>query len=432
MILIYFKQAWNLLRQEKLFSSIYIAGTGLSIAVVMVLSIVYYIKIANVYPETNRDRLLIIDKGVAKSKNNMSSGYISYPIVDKYFYSLTSAEAVTAVYDTWQVGEYVQIPGSDKQLPVVTKFIDNNFWIVFPFHFIDGKPFTEADMQSGIRTAVICETLARKVFGRIDVTGEYISLDFIPYKISGVVKDGSYALGRTFAHLWIPYTVVEGYNKPGYHFEAIGNMITYILSPSKSGINKVKQEVEENVRRYVQTLDNVEFNITGQPDTQIQSVLRGDEDETTSFNQIIIRISIIFLLLLLVPAVSLSGMADSRMERRMAEMGVRRAFGSPNGNLMWQIISENFIFTLLGGLAGLVISFLIVIVCKDWILQLGDGYVEIPPDGTEIILTPSMLINLPLFGLTLAVCLILNLLTAMIPAWRASHREIVYSLTTKS
>jgi hypothetical protein len=35
----YFKQAWNIIRQEKLFSSIYIVGTGLSITVVMVLSI---------------------------------------------------------------------------------------------------------------------------------------------------------------------------------------------------------------------------------------------------------------------------------------------------------------------------------------------------------------------------------------------------------
>ena len=38
----YFKQAWNLIKQEKLFSSIYIIGTRLSITIVMVLSIVFY------------------------------------------------------------------------------------------------------------------------------------------------------------------------------------------------------------------------------------------------------------------------------------------------------------------------------------------------------------------------------------------------------
>ena len=37
---IYLKQAWALIRQERLFSSVYIVGTGLAISLVMVLSIV--------------------------------------------------------------------------------------------------------------------------------------------------------------------------------------------------------------------------------------------------------------------------------------------------------------------------------------------------------------------------------------------------------
>ena len=37
---IYLKQAW-LIRQERLFSSVYIVGTGLAISLVMVLSIVF-------------------------------------------------------------------------------------------------------------------------------------------------------------------------------------------------------------------------------------------------------------------------------------------------------------------------------------------------------------------------------------------------------
>ena len=41
---IYLKQAWALIRQERLFSSVYIVGTGLAISLVMVLSIVFYVK----------------------------------------------------------------------------------------------------------------------------------------------------------------------------------------------------------------------------------------------------------------------------------------------------------------------------------------------------------------------------------------------------
>ena len=55
MINYYFKQAWTMIKQNKLFSFIYIMGTGLSIALVMIVSIIYYIKLAPVYPEYNRN-----------------------------------------------------------------------------------------------------------------------------------------------------------------------------------------------------------------------------------------------------------------------------------------------------------------------------------------------------------------------------------------
>lgn len=44
------KQAWALIKQERLFSTVYIVGTGLAISLVMVLSIVLYVKFAPLYP----------------------------------------------------------------------------------------------------------------------------------------------------------------------------------------------------------------------------------------------------------------------------------------------------------------------------------------------------------------------------------------------
>ena len=86
------------------------------------------------------------------------------------------------------------------------------------------------------------------------------------------------------------------------------------------------------------------------------------------------RYGVIFLLLLLVPAVSLSGMADSRMERRLGELGVRRAFGAPKGALIGQVLMENFLYTLLGGLVGLLFSFLLVTFASSWVFKIGNGF----------------------------------------------------------
>ena len=57
---VYFRQAVQMLKQNKLFSIIYIAGTGLAIAMVMILAILYYFHTANIEPESYRDRMMII------------------------------------------------------------------------------------------------------------------------------------------------------------------------------------------------------------------------------------------------------------------------------------------------------------------------------------------------------------------------------------
>ena len=45
-----------MMREEKLFSAIHIAGTAMAIAFTMVMAVVYYIKLAPIYPEVNRPR----------------------------------------------------------------------------------------------------------------------------------------------------------------------------------------------------------------------------------------------------------------------------------------------------------------------------------------------------------------------------------------
>ena len=61
---------------------------------------------------------------------------------------------------------------------------------------------------------------------------------------------------------------------------------------------------------------------------------------------------LLMLLLLLLPAINLSGMVSNRMESRMAEMGIRKAFGAKRRTLLREVIRENLVLTLCGGIAG--------------------------------------------------------------------------------
>ena len=152
---IYLKQAWALIRQERLFSSVYIVGTGLAISLVMVLSIVFYVKMASIYPEMDRDRLLTVKSAALKNeKGGTSSGPVSPRFVEECLAGVPGLEALALCCDD-AASAFVQPVGSPVQIPVMKMGVNDGFWKVFSFRFLEGKPFTEADFRSGMPVAVI-------------------------------------------------------------------------------------------------------------------------------------------------------------------------------------------------------------------------------------------------------------------------------------
>lgn len=432
---IYLKQAWQLIRQERLFSSVYILGTGLAITLVMTLSIVFYLKLANLYPEVNRDRsLYVIGGSVKKQSGQISTGPLSLGTVGRCLEGVEGVEAVGLTYNSNE--DYlIQPEGEREQLPVAAKFVNTGFWSVFRFRFVEGGAFDEASERSGIATTVITQSLARRLFGEgTEVVGRYVSLNFQPFRVCGVVEDASFIMSRSFAQMWIPYTACPDYSDRSWEDTGVlGWFKASLLASPGTDLDAVKAAVDDRVRRYNQTLDGVTLMLNGQPEKEWQALFRTWPGMESDLTRDLVVHGLVFFIFLLVPAVSLSGMADSRMERRLCEMGVRRAFGAPTGTLMGQVIAENLVFTLLGGLAGLLLSYALIYGCRDWIMEtsLKDSFITAPPEGIEVELSAGMLMNYTVFGIALGVCLVLNLLSSLIPAWRAAKREIVESLNAK-
>ena len=55
MIKHFLRQAWTMMKQHRLFTGMYLAGTAISIAMAMAVIIILYIKLGPIYPEYNRD-----------------------------------------------------------------------------------------------------------------------------------------------------------------------------------------------------------------------------------------------------------------------------------------------------------------------------------------------------------------------------------------
>ena len=119
-------------------------------------------------------------------------------------------------------------------------------------------------------------------------------------------------------------------------------------------------------------------------------------------------------------------MISSRIEKRLPEIGVRKAFGATSWVLFSQIIWENLVLTVMGGLLGLFVTYIMVLFSKNWLLTLLDNNVKAMPDGVEMSITPQMLLNPSLFLGAFLICVIVNLLSAVVPACLALRKDIVY------
>ncbi len=433
MIKTYIKQAWALLRQNPLFSTLYVAGTGLAIAMTMIIAIIYYVKIAPLYPEENRDKILYLSNiriNVLPSSNYQSLA--SYKALKEWFYPVNNAVAVSASYDYGSTADYIQPSDQSGDFPVQVRYTDPAFFRIYPLRFTEGKPFTQADWVSGIRSAVITDEMAKRLFGTADgVMGRSFKLNFMDYKVAGVVQSASFLTPNSYAQIYAPYTVQGGYEKD-WNLGYLGNFSVVFMVASSAQQAALQNEIKDLVRKVnIQHAKEWKLTLWDQPTPHLLSVFHTYPGEDFSLWGTVRHYLVIFLVLLLVPALNLSGMISSRMESRLAEMGVRKSFGACRKGLLSQVMWENLLLTLLGGLVGLVLAWLTLYVGRTWVFSLFESWPQQVPEGALANISGEMLFAPLIFVMALVLCILLNMLSALIPAFRSLRSPIVKSLNEK-
>ena len=432
MLKLYLKQAWTLLRQNPLFSGLYIAGTGLAIAMTMIVAEIYYVKLAPVYPEVNRGRTLYLTQASFTNGPSTYNSALSYSALQDWALHFENAEVISAQYASWRFTENAYIQPADRSgdFHPQIKLVDPAFFRIYAFRFLEGSPFTDSDLQSGIRTAVITDDLARRLFGTTQgVVGQSFSLSYISYRVCGVVRGGSYLTSESYAQVYLPYSVDDRYRKSQTDlFPYVGSFRLTFLVKDNAQAKALQAEVKDVTRRLnLEHKGQWEMNLWEQPTTHALSVFQEYPAQEFSFWGKVRYFGLMLLVLLLVPALNLSGMIASRMESRLAEMGVRKSFGAGRNRLLSQVMWENLVLTLAGGVLGLVVAWLVLYVGREWIFLLMDDY-GVVPSGANAYVSGEMLFAPLVFLCAFLLCVLLNLLSALLPAWLSLRKPIVYSL----
>lgn len=426
-----FKQSLRLLKSNPVISLVGIVGTALAICLVMISFISYRVEKDPIYPEVNRDRTLYI-KGVRvtwKDTQQKGHGHLSQHFAENYIKPLQTPEVISIFFpllDKAMVSE----PGKSSRFTAHTRYVDDDYWKVFEFKFVEGAPFTHADFESGLPKAVISESVAKRLTGSSKgLVGKEIQLDYKPFTVVGVVKDAPEVALDTYSDIWYPYSAKANLptNSSDKEFPS-GSARAALLAKSKKEFSKIRQEVDQMVERFNNN-ENCAYTIyfMGAPDNYYTHQARVNGTTAPDVKGMHRRLLALGLILLIVPAINLSTMISSSINKRLSEQGIRRTYGATRQQLIKQVVSESFIQTLLGGILGLIFS-VIAIYAFTGLFVSGDFFVPIQ-SGDHIPLWNLISLRSILF--LLLFCFVLNLLATLLPAIRYSRKPIVKSLILK-
>lgn len=420
------KQTIEQLRQNPLMSIISVAGTAFAICLIMVLVISWQVKYHAAVPETNLERSMFIRPltSLYKGKEGWRNAWYASPALMKDLI-LPSKYVKTATAAT--PSQVAVLSTTDESVRISLDFrqTDPEFWKVYQFHFVDGRPFAEADRrEDGSEAIVISAGVARQLFSTEKVAGNNVLMNRRPKRIIGVVEDVSLTAVHAYAQMWSMYGS-EMLHTPKSADGYRNNFEITILARTSEDFPLIHQDIHNRLAQMNTTFADFELEIYSQPDDPMTARNRifPDPDMTGMYWQYAIALIII----LLVPALNLCGLSGSRMQQRMGELGVRKAYGSTRMILVRRILNENMMLTLLGGIVGFIVSYGVVYLLRDWIFSTfwtvyTHGAIQMPV---------SSLFSPAVFACAFIFCLLMNLLSAGIPAWYASGRPIVVSLNDK-
>ncbi|RGK21333.1 hypothetical protein DXD27_19355 [Bacteroides intestinalis] len=420
------RQAFTILKQNPLLSTISILGTAFAITMIMAIVITWQTKYADLEPEVNRSRCLYFSAMHVQGKENKdwnNFGKPSAAFMKECIQPLPEVEACTA-FSTADVA-LVSLTDGNNRLKVDAMSTDPDFWKIFKLQFLDGKSFTEAERGGDMQSVVISASVARKLFGTTEAAGRQMLLNREVVRIIGVVKDISVTAKDAYAQVWSMYHSNE-LNVTGW-WSYNGNRTIAVLARTPDDFPAIKQGVEKRVKDVNAGLEQRQIDIMEQPDNIVAHVNHVWSNIGPNLPMLYLQYGIALLIILLVPSLNLCGLSNSRMQQRVSELGVRKAFGATDGTLVRQILNENLVLTLIGGVVGLIFSYLAVYAMRTWLFTNSDNI------GTagDFSLSMGALFSPAVFVLAFVFCLLINLLSAGLPAWLATRRTIVDSLNDK-
>ena len=265
-----------------------------------------------------------------------------------------------------------------------------------------GSFISEPDIKDNLPVIVLGPIVSSELFPNSNPIGKIVTIGNASFTVIGVTQSKGSTGGGAFNQdnqVAIPITTAQS-----ELFGNIGYSSIILQAQSASVISNATAEVENTLMR-VQGITNINqanFNITNQ--TQILTTLNSITGTFTLLLGGIAGISLI------VGGIGIMNIMLVSVTERTREIGLRKAIGAKNSDVLYQFLIEAILITIIGGLIGTIVGIVL------------DYFIAI-----DIIKVPFIISSIAII-LSITVSVTIGLIFGIFPAYKASKLSPIDAL----
>ncbi|MDH3847008.1 MAG: ABC transporter permease [Gammaproteobacteria bacterium] len=265
---------------------------------------------------------------------------------------------------------------------------------------IDGRYFSDRDVDRAERVALIGTKLKDALFADTDPIGEEIQIDSVPFVVVGVLDPmgiDPHGEDRDM-DVYVPISTAQ---RRLVNSDIIGN--GKLVVGNADNVEQDADQVAEILRNRFQIAE-------GQPDSfRIYTSQFAGKAAVKAKRMLGVYIIMAAIVVLLVAAVVISSIMLVVVRERISEIGLRKALGATRGSIATQFLFESTVVSLVAGVAG---------------IALGLGVASFIATRYEIPMDLTILAVL----LAVLASVVVGIISGIIPARRAASLDPVEAL----
>lgn len=216
------------------------------------------------------------------------------------------------------------------------------------WHAVTGRDISDEDVKGMARVATLGQKITKDLFGEEDPIGKTIRIKKTNFKVIGVMEERGMEMFQNFdEYVYVPVTTAQKLLLGIDHLNAI----------TVRAINEdVIDQLMENIRLLLRENHNI-YNPEGdlsKDDFKVMSQVEAADMMTQITGVLTALLSSIAAIALIVGGIGIMNIMLVSVTERTREIGLRKAVGARNKDILNQFLIESITLTVLGGIVGFI------------------------------------------------------------------------------